>query len=320
MVTRPIVVTGCGGFVGSALLPKIGAAFEGVPIVPLVRERHIRADDISLDLADEAATLALMARLRPRCIVHLAAHASVGLAHKRPGGVWHDNRDASYSLAKAVAATVPDATVLVSSTSEVYGEAFQDGPVDETTLPRPRGPYATSKLAGEQAFEAVLPASAQLIICRPVNHTGRGQVENFVIPSLAAQVVRSENGLAPPIIEVGNLAARRDFLDVADVIDAYIALLKRARDLPRRTILNVASGRTIAIREILDFFLAQARRPIEERVDKARLRPNDIPSVEVGTDRLAELIAWPPERPLEATLLEVLDDKRRSLGGRQAAC
>ena len=87
---------------------------------------------------------------------------------------------------------VPDATVLVSGTTEIYGEAFNDGRVTETTKPRPRGPYATSKLASEVMFREILPPTARLILARPVNHTGRGQVEDFRVAGKGRAAVALE--------------------------------------------------------------------------------------------------------------------------------
>ena len=87
--------------------------------------------------------------------------------------------------------------MLLTSTAEVYGRSLLDGPADETTLPRPAGPYPASKLASEHVFATTLPASAQLVIARSFNHTGPGQTEHFAIPSFAAQIARIEAGLAP---------------------------------------------------------------------------------------------------------------------------
>ncbi|GAB5376164.1 MAG: GDP-mannose 4,6-dehydratase [Acuticoccus sp.] len=310
MRQRPILLTGAAGFVGSTMLPRVREAFPDTPIVTLVRRRRVSRNDISLDLVDEAATAAALTRTQPSMIVHLAAYASVGTSQRDPSAVWRDNRDASFSLARAVATTVPDATVLVSGTTEVYGEAFNDGRVDEATRPRPRGPYATSKLASETVFRELLPPTARLILCRPVNHTGPGQVEDFVIPSLAGQVARAEAGLAPASIAVGNLEARRDFLDVQDVIGAYLQLMANADSLPMRSLYNIGSGRSTAIRAILDYFLANAQRPIEEFVDPSRLRPNDIPEVSVDSGRVEAAAGWRASRSLEATLADVLRDKR----------
>ncbi|WP_164135134.1 GDP-mannose 4,6-dehydratase, partial [Serratia marcescens] len=66
---------------------------------------------------------------------------------------------------------------------------------------------------------------------RLFNHTGPNQTETFVIPSFAAQIVRIERGEQPAIIQVGNLDAERDFLDVRDVAEAYLAAMTRAENI-----------------------------------------------------------------------------------------
>ncbi|MEM0906863.1 MAG: NAD-dependent epimerase/dehydratase family protein [Pseudomonadota bacterium] len=316
--SRPILITGSAGFVGSRMVPQIERAFPGQTVMGVSRTRKLSEKHHCFDLAEESITRAFLGRYRPKIIIHLAAFASVGGAHKSPSSVWRDNRDTSFSLARAAAATVPDATILVSSTSEIYGNAFLGGPVNESTKPLPRGPYATSKLAGEEVFCALLSPTNRLVICRPVNHTGRGQREDFVVPSLAAQVARIEMGLMAPTISVGNLSAYRDFLDVSDVISAYIALLAAHDTLPLRTVVNVASGHSVSIRSILDFFLRQARCPITERVDETRMRPNDIPRVDVDTKKMLALSSWTPSRSLEDTLMDVLTDKRESVAQPEA--
>jgi GDP-4-dehydro-6-deoxy-D-mannose reductase len=76
-----------------------------------------------------------------------------------------------------------------------------------------------------------------------LNHTDAGQDERFVLPSFAAQIARIEAGLVGPKLLVGDIGVERDFLDVRDVIDAYLLILARAKSLPqRRSLFNVASG------------------------------------------------------------------------------
>ena len=120
------------------------------------------------------------------------------------------------------------------SSSDVYGASFRQGPATEETPPAPLNPYAASKLAAELMLRDVLPSSSKLIIARAFNHTGPGQDERFVLPSFAAQIARIEAGLAEPRLRVGDLAAERDFMHVADVADAYVRLLERAGGLQRR--------------------------------------------------------------------------------------
>ena len=105
-----------------------------------------------------------------------------------------------------------------------------------------------------------------------LNHTGVGQDERFVLPSFAAQIARIEAGLVPPKLHVRNLGIERDFLDVRDVIDAYLLILAGAQGLPLRAVFNVASGQPRRISDLLNVMVG-CTRPFDVEIDPARFRP-----------------------------------------------
>ena len=105
-----------------------------------------------------------------------------------------------------------------------------------------------------------------------------------------------------------NLDSVRDFLDIEDVIDAYIALLDRA--VPAG-VYNVASGRGTSIRDLLDLLLAESSLRPEVEMDPARWRPAD--SVVGSARRLEEATGWAPATPLRETLRSLLDDWRERI-------
>ena len=127
---------------------------------------------------------------------------------------------------------------------------------------------------------------------RPFPHTGPGQGETFAIPSFAGQIARIEAGFAPPMIKVGNLAARRDYSDVRCVVDAYARLLA-LRGGPR--VVNVASGVAQTMASILDRLVALATASITVELDPARIRPADIPLLVGSPRRLIEATGWQPD-------------------------
>lgn len=308
---RPILVTGSAGFVGRHMTPLLAEAFPSAPVIASTRRPSGDSDPHAVDLTDLGATDRLVEATRPAAVVHLAAHSSVGSARFQPDGVWRDNRNGAYSLATALARHVPDATVLVASTAEIYGRNLRLGPATEETPPAPIGAYAQSKLAAEFIFSTILPPTAKVLVARPMNHVGRGQGEAFVVASFAAQIARIEAGMCPPVMRVGNLDAARDFLDVRDVAASYIAMLRCADTLKSRSVINVARGRAVTIRSVLDILLSLSAISVEVEVDTKRLRPNDIPHATARADRLAQLMPWPPDRTLRETVTEILADQRR---------
>ena len=97
------------------------------------------------------------------------------------------------------------------------------------------------------------------VIARPFPHIGPGQDERFAIASFAGQIAAIERG-APPVLRVGNLDARRDFSDVRDVVDAYLAMIGPSGGSGT---FNVCSGRALRIGDVLDALLALAEVEIE---------------------------------------------------------
>ena len=124
-------------------------------------------------------------------------------------------------------------------------------------------------------------------------------------------MARLEAGLQAPVVQVGDIAARREFLDVRDVVRAYLALIERANE--PRLVVNIASSQAVAVAEVLAILKAQARRPFETRVDPARLRLSEVPVAVGDASLLTALTGWRPKHALADTVLSVLDDARRRL-------
>lgn len=310
MSDRPILLTGSAGFVGTAIKPMIRLAFPNRPLAAIVRCPPAPPGGYAMDLAERDATDAMVRAVKPGLVFHLAAHSSVGTARNKPSAVWRDNLQASAWVARAIARHAPDAIVLLASTAEVYGRSLNDGPATEQTLPRPHGPYACSKLAAEYVFRDALPSTAALIIARPFNHVGLNQSEVFAVPSFAMQLARIEAGLSAPVIRVGNLEARRDFMDVRDVAACYVRLVAVGRTQIEPLVVNVASGKPVAIGALLNILLRLAGVTVTIEKDAARMRRNEVPVATAATERLRALIGPPPQRALETTLSEVLVEKR----------
>jgi GDP-4-dehydro-6-deoxy-D-mannose reductase len=246
--------------------------------------------------------------------VHLAAQASVGQAIAAAEETWRVNTVGAFNLASAIAAGAPFATVLNVSSAEVYGDSFKNGAASENTPLAPANIYGRSKAAAEAIFADVLPPSARLITVRPFNHSGPGQDERFVLPGFAAQLARIEAGIQPPQMVVGNLETSRDFLDVRDVVRAYVGLLDAAATLPMRAVFNIASGQSLRVADLLDRMRRMVTVPIALHVDPARLRPADIPVITGDASQLTAALGWVPEFTIDTLLRDLLNHSRARIG------
>jgi GDP-4-dehydro-6-deoxy-D-mannose reductase len=226
---------------------------------------------------------------------------------------WRANVAGLLNLADTLLAEAPDACLVFASSSEVYGRAFLSGQaMDEDEPPQPVGIYARTKRVGEELLADVLTGSGvRLLTLRPFNHTGPGQDERFVVSSFAHQIARIEAGLIPPRLAVGNLEARREFLDVRDVARAYAEVIAHAETLASGTVLNVATGAPRRIADVLADLTAQAHRSFAVEADPARMRPSEIAVATGDASRLRAATGWEPRIPWSTTLADILADARR---------
>ena len=296
---KRILVTGASGFVGRRLMPRlIDAGHEAFGLTgPDADPGPLR-----VDLTDAGATRAAFADLQPDVVVHLAAMSSVGVGGSRPDEVWRANFDGARSVAMAARALRRDVRMVFASSGEVYGRRFNEGPCDETAPIAPLSAYARSKAASEFELEDIAREGLTVTALRLFNHTGPGQDERFVAPSFAAQIAAAAR-VGGGEIKVGNLDAMRDFSDVDDVIEAYLAVVNDPADpVAPFEIFNVGSGRARAVRDLLDLLISVSGAEVEVVIDPARMRPSDIARAEGRFDKIADRFGWRTTTPLETTL------------------
>ena len=149
-----------------------------------------------------------------------------------------------------------------------------------------------------------------VVVARAFNHTGPGQEPTFVCSDFARQIARIETSRERAVLRVGDLTARRDFLDVRDVVRAYVLLLEKG---DAGEVYNVCSGKAWSIGEILEILRGYAGRPIAVEADPARGRSEDVPTLVGSFAKLEAATGWRPGIPLERTLKDLLDSWRAVL-------
>jgi len=300
------LVTGASGFVGHHLVSALRE--EGAEAVACGGP-HDAQDALTIDLADAQTIRDALAAARPTHVFHLAAQTFVPDSLASPEATYRANVIGTALIAQAIREyakeheTMP--RLLFTSSAEVYGAREpREFPLRESLDPRPSNPYAASKAAAESILMGESRSlGLDVVVARAFNHIGPGQSDRFVVPAFASQLARIARG-APPVLMVGNVDAARDFLDVRDVVRAYVAL---ARDGERGEIYNVCSGNAVTIRDVLRELVTIAHVPVEIREDPARLRPSDVPLFVGSAQKLRDRTAWKPEIPLGRSLRDVYE-------------
>ena len=293
------LVTGVSGFVGRHLVDHLRAMGDDV-------EGCDRADG-SVDIGVLDSVQAVVDRVRPEVVYHLAGWSDVGGSWAAPVEAFRANAEGTLNVLIACARAGVDRVLAVSS-ADIYGIVQEaDLPITEAAPLRPVTPYAASKVAADYlALQAWLGSGLPVLRARAFNHLGPGQLPRFVAPALAERIARNELD-GGDVVPVGNLSARRDFTDVRDVVRAYRLLVERGEP---GDAYNVCSGRAVSVQDLAEALLTMARQPMELKPDPALERPIDVPVLLGDYSRLHAATGWDPTIALEQTLEDLLDDMR----------
>ena len=265
--------------------------------------------DVRLSVADVTqpeAVRQVVAVAQPDLVIHPAAQSSVSASWKDPSGTLRVNAGGTIHLLEALRSEQLTPRIVLVGSGEQYGMVHpEDNPIREECPFRPANPYAASKAAQDlYGYQYFVAYGLPILRARPFNHFGPRQTSTFVIANFARQIALIEAEKAEPVLSVGNLQARRDFLPVEDVVAAYLAVAEQGR--PGEAY-NIGSGQARSIRAMLDLLLIFARRFIQLREDPARLRPVDVPLLEADTSRLRADTNWRPAVQFESALQGTLN-------------
>jgi GDP-4-dehydro-6-deoxy-D-mannose reductase len=321
-----ILITGSSGFVGGYLVAACHAHYPeatlfGIsphPPIPSAERSEPPITHLEVDLLDSEQTHEAVARSRPDVVFHLAAQSSVVSSWAEPARTLEINAGGALHLFEALRAEQLTPRIVLVGSGEQYGlVAPEENPISEECLPRPANPYAVSKVAQDlYGYQYFVAYGLPIVRVRPFNHFGPRQQPSFVIASFARQIALIEAGRAEPVLPVGNLQPRRDFLPVQDVVRAYLAL---AEDGHPGEAYNVGSGCARSIEEILTALLHLAAVPIKVVVNPALFRPVDVPLLVASTARLRSHTGWQPMVDFNEALKETLDYWRATIRAEQGA-
>ena len=307
------LVTGGAGFIGSNVCRRLVAEDCSVRVLDNLltgKKSNLagileKVEFVEGDMGDSEVARSAMCDID--VVLHFGALPSVPLSVDNPVPTHQHCVNATFNLLLA-ARDIGVKRFVYSASSSAYGDS-PTMPKVETMPTSPLSPYAVSKVGQDLlAYQYFRSYGLKTIRTRGFNHTGPRRGEVFVTSNFAKQIASIEAGLREPVIRVGNLDAQRDFTDVRDMVRAYWLAVTKAK---HGEVYNLASGKAVTIRELLDQLLALSETKVEVEVDPERLRPSDVEILLGDFSKFKADTGWEPSIPLRTTLADLLDDARR---------
>jgi GDP-4-dehydro-6-deoxy-D-mannose reductase len=270
-----VLVTGATGFIGTLLVPRLRA--DGHEIVETARTTG--------DTADPAT----WTRLPPAdAVVHLAAKSFVPESWDMPGLFMRTNL---IGTMEALEYCRRHGARLVFPSSYLYGDVTRQ-PIPESAPLAAKNPYALSKKLAEEACEFYADRfGIETTILRPFNIYGPGQSDTFLIPTILNQLTSRE-------IHVKDLEPRRDYVYVADVIEAVVKAVARAGGFAA---FNVGSGTSHSVAELIQCIQEVWGTDLPVRSDGQR-RQGEIMETVADISRARQELGWAPRFTLRQGL------------------
>ena len=302
-----VVVTGGAGFIGSHLcdaLVERGDDVVAIDDLSTGSRDHVRAE-VELVVADVAEEPVVRDAVRGAdALLHVAGQASIFKSFEHPERDLAVNVGGTLAVLEAcVAERVP--RLVFASSMTVYGEPGEV-PTPESAPCAPVSFYGVTKYAAERYAQISGARGLAVTSLRMFNVYGERQSltnpYQGVLAIFIGNVLRGE-----PITIHSDGSQTRDFVYVADVVDAWLRVLDEPATAGE--VYNVGSGRETSIRELADAVVA-ATGEEQWELRSAPAQEGDIRRSAADVSRLREAVGWSPSTSLGDGMRRTLEHAR----------
>lgn len=312
-----VAVTGGAGYIGAHAVDALQSRGDEVVVIDDLSTgdtaRLNGVDVVELDLAGDRAGTTLARHFRerrPDAVIHFAALKRVDESMERPGHYYRVNLASTLAVLDAMRdANV--STLLLSSSAAVYGEV--NGRVDESHPTLPLNPYGATKLACEVLVDAAARAGdIRAASLRYFNVAGaiRPLLADRTTANLVTIVIDRISRGEPPVIlgddyPTPDGTCIRDFIHVADVASAHVAVLDWLGGASGHTALNIGTGLGTSVRDVVALITAAMRSDREPIV--APRREGDPAESVADVSTVTALTGWRAHYTLDQTVQSAVD-------------
>jgi GDPmannose 4,6-dehydratase len=285
--------------------PGVGAALVRDALPP---EEASRIEVHALDLAAAEGVEAVVDRVRPDEIYHLAGESQVGRSLEHPLASAEVTAMATLRLLESVRRSGRPIRFFLAASSEMFGDP-RDSPQDEETPMRPTNPYGVAKLFAH-GMVGTYRRRYGVFACSGIlyNHESPQRGEGFVTRQIARAAAVAAAGGAERL-SLRSLDARRDWGYAGDFVEGFHRMLQA--ETPDDYVL--ATGRTHSVRELAE--IAYARVGLDWR-DHVAGREQEAPGADLRgrAARAAERLGWQARLPFRDLVHLMVDAECERLG------
>ena len=304
------VVTGGAGFIGSTLVDRLLADGHEVAAIDNLATGSLanldgasstgRFEFVELDVRDPAIP-AVLDRLRPEVVLHLAAQADVRVSVDRPLFDADVNVLGGLNVIEGARAAGARKVVVASSGGTIYGDPDPaDLPVDESHSQHPISPYGVAKKVIDDylfAFRYLHGVDyASLALANVYGPRQDPHGEAGVVAIFAGRLLSGE-----PCTVFGDGEQTRDFVYVDDVVDAFA----RAAHAGEGARCNIGTGVETSV-NLLYRTMADAAGVTEAPIH-APPRTGELQRSALDPSFAGRVLGWRPTTSLTEGSLATLD-------------
>jgi nucleoside-diphosphate-sugar epimerase len=302
------LVTGGSGFLGGYILKALADA--PYRVIALGRhhpggwpiERFVR-----MNLDDVEALNRTIAAIAPDVVIHAAGKTPPASS----SALYIANTRNTKHVLDALAATKKACRIVITGSAAELGCVPVDRlPANEDQPCRPTDAYGMSKWAATK-MALLAESPLEVMVARLFNPIGPGMPTSQAFGRFAALL--AEPGPQTLKISVGDLNARRDFLDIRDAAEALISLAELGRG---HSIYHVGTGVSRSIGDGLQELIRLSGREVHVEESIGHRGPSDS---RADIQRITGETDWLPRIAWETSLADLWDEASRRLGSRRVA-
>ncbi|MFJ7991917.1 NAD-dependent epimerase/dehydratase family protein [Peribacillus frigoritolerans] len=293
-----LLITGASGFTGQHACNHFVNAGFAVTAVSRKGFGNGQVQTELCDLTNKENVGKLIKKVKPDYLLHLAGQNHVGTSWIDPVSSLEANAMSTLYLLEALRQENPDCKVVI------VGSALQFDPQNISTLTHPYSLSKTLQVLIAQSWGVLY--NMNIVIAKPSNLIGPG-ISNGVCSIFAKKIVDMEENNAEKVLEVNNLQAKRDFVDVRDAVRAYETLLTKGKS---GEIYEIASGENRSLAEIINQFNSFTK--VEFKVKTQTNKTIEEEHTDIDLFKMNN-VGWQPIMPFKTSILDTLNFYRNNM-------